>query len=107
MRITLLRQREVADPIALGASRLRLVRQLLVECVVLAAAGGALGMAVASWTGGLLVRALPSEAAPRVFSTEPDLRVALFALALSLLTALVFGLAPALQAKRLDLAPTL
>jgi predicted permease len=101
------RQREVAVRIALGASRLRIVRQLLVECLVLAAVGGAAGLAVASWTGGLLVRALPFEAAPRVLTSEPDLRVALFALALSAITALAFGLAPALQATRLDLAPTL
>jgi predicted permease len=101
------RQREVAVRIALGASRARIVRQLLVECLVLAAAGGAAGLAVASWTGGLLVRALPFEAAPRVLSSEPDLRVALFALTLSAITALAFGLAPALQATRLDLAPTL
>jgi predicted permease len=101
------RQREVAVRLALGASRLRLMRQLLVECLVLAAIGGALGLAVASWTGGLLVRALPFEAAPRVLSSEPDLRVALFALSLSVLTALVFGLAPALQSTRFDLAPTL
>jgi predicted permease len=101
------RQKEIALRLALGASRLRLVRQLLVECVVLALAGGAAGMAFAAWTGGLLVRALPYEAARRVLSTEPDLRVALFALALSLATSLLFGLAPAFQSTRTDVAPTL
>ena len=101
------RQKEIALRLALGASRLRLVRQLLVECVVLALAGGAAGIAFAAWTGGLLVRALPFEAAPRVLSTEPDLRVALFALALSLATSMLFGLAPAFQSTRTDVAPTL
>jgi len=101
------RQKEVALRLALGASRTRIVRQLLVECLVLAVAGGALGLMVAGWTGGLLLRALPSETAARVLSSDPDLRVGLFALALSMLTGLVFGLVPALQSTRLDLAPTL
>jgi predicted permease len=101
------RQKEIGLRLALGASRGRLVRQLLVECGLLAVLGGAGGLAVATWAGGLLVRALPFEEAPRLLPTEPDLRVALFALALSLLTALLFGLVPALQSTRLDLAPTL
>jgi predicted permease len=101
------RQKEVALRLALGATRARIVRQLLVECLVLAVAGGALGLMVAGWTGGLLLRALPSETAARVLSSDPDLRVGLFALALSMVTGLVFGLVPALQATRMDLAPTL
>ncbi|HVR72337.1 MAG TPA: ABC transporter permease [Vicinamibacteria bacterium] len=101
------RQKEVALRLALGASRWRLVRQLLVECLVLSLAGGALGFVVASWTGGLLVRALPSAAAARVLTSDPDLRVGLFALALSVATGLLFGLVPALQSTRMDLAPTL
>ena len=60
------RQREIGLRLALGASRGRLVRQLLVECGVLALIGGAGGMAFATWTGGLLVRALPFDAATRV-----------------------------------------
>jgi predicted permease len=101
------RQKEVALRLALGASRARLVRQLLVECLVLAVAGGMLGIAISVWTAALLLRALPFEAAARVLSPDPDLRVALFALALSLATGVVFGLVPALQSTRPDLAPTL
>ena len=101
------RQKEVALRLALGASRARLVRQLLVECLVLALAGGILGIAISVWTADLLLRALPFEAAARVLSPDPDLRVALFALALSLATGVVFGLVPALQSTRPDLAPTL
>ena len=101
------RQKEVALRLALGASRARLVRQLLVECLVLAVAGGMLGIAISLWTADLLLRALPFEAAARVLSPDPDLRVALFALTLSLATGVVFGLVPALQSTRPDLAPTL
>ncbi|MFI5182888.1 MAG: ABC transporter permease, partial [Vicinamibacteria bacterium] len=101
------RQKEIALRLALGASRGRLVRQLLVESLVLAAVGGALGIAFASWTGDLLLSALPFEQAPLVFTAQPDIRIGAFALGLSLLTALLFGLAPALQSTRLELAHTL
>ncbi|HEY6555231.1 MAG TPA: ABC transporter permease, partial [Vicinamibacteria bacterium] len=101
------RQKEIAVRLALGASRGRLVRQLLAESVVLAVAGGAVGLVFASWTGDLLIRALPIESASRVFSVEPNLRVGLFTLGVSLLTGLVFGLIPAFQSTRPALASTL
>ncbi|HEY7515234.1 MAG TPA: ABC transporter permease [Vicinamibacteria bacterium] len=101
------RQKEVALRLALGASRLRLVRQFLVESLLLAGLGGLVGVVFAIWTGDLLLRALPFENASRVFSAEPDARVGVFALALSLLTGLLFGLAPALQATRPQVFPTL
>ena len=92
---------------ALGASRRRLVRQLLVESVLLALAGGALGTIFAIWTEDALLRSLPFENAPRVFAAEPDLRVALFTFFVSLATGLLFGAVPALSATRPDVAPTL
>jgi predicted permease len=101
------RQREVAVRLALGASRGRLVRQFLVESVALSVAGGVLGVVFATWTGDLLLSTLPFEQASRALSAEPDLRVGVFALALSLLTGLVFGMVPALQSTRPALAPTL
>ena len=101
------RQKEVALRLALGASRRRLVRQFLVESLLLAGLGGLVGVVFAVWTGDVLLRALPFEEATRVFSAEPDVRVGLFTLGLSLLTGLLFGLAPALQATRPQVFPTL
>jgi len=94
------RQREVAIRQALGASRGRIVGQLLVESLVLAIAGGAVGVLVAIWTGDLLLRALPFESATRVFSSSPDARVLLFALGVSMLTGVLFGLVPSWQTAR-------
>jgi predicted permease len=101
------RQREIAVRLALGASRARIVRQLLAESFVLSLAGAAVGIVGAAWTGDLLIRALPVENASRIFSLEPDLRVGLFALGLALATGLVFGLVPAFQATRPTLSSTL
>jgi predicted permease len=101
------RQKEIAVRLALGASRARLVRQLLVESVVFSIAGGLLGIGFAMWSGTLILRALPEGQAARVLTADPDLRVGLFALVLALLTGIVFGLAPALQSTRPQLAPTL
>jgi predicted permease len=101
------RHKEVAIRLALGASRGAIVRQRLIESLLLAAAGAATGLAVAWWTGALLLRTLPFDEAARTLSATPDLRVTAFAFAASLLTAILFGLAPALQSTRPALTSTL
>jgi predicted permease len=101
------RQRELAIRLALGARGRDLARQLLVESVVLAFAGGVLGLLVSAWTTDLLLRVLPFEGAARTFHAEPDLRVGLFTLGVSLLTGLVFGLIPAWQTSRPAVTSTL
>ena len=101
------RQKDVAIRLALGASRAAVVRQRLVESLLLAAGGAALGLAFAWWTGGLLVKALPLEEAATTLRTTPDGRVIAFALAAAVVTALLFGLAPALQSTRPVLTSTL
>ncbi|HVD93198.1 MAG TPA: ABC transporter permease [Vicinamibacterales bacterium] len=96
------RQRELAVRAALGASRMRIVRQLLTESVVLGVAGGVLGLVVAFW-GLRSMQALGSKSVPRLHEITIDGRVLLFTLALSILSSLIFGLAPAMRAARLDL----
>lgn len=101
------RRREIAVRMALGAGRGRIVQQLLTESLLLAAIGGAGGFIAASWTSRTVVRFLlghlPPGAWPMVFDPRPDWRVALYAVALTTLTGLAFGLVPALQSTRRDL----
>jgi len=101
------RQREIAVRLAVGAARWRLVRQLFTENLLLALLGGAAGLLVASWTLAILVQAMHEGVGALGLESRLDPRVLGFAMGLSLLTAVVFGLAPALRATRTDLHSTL
>jgi predicted permease len=101
------RQKEVAIRMALGAGRVAIVRQRLIESALLAVAGAALGLVFARWTGSLLINTLPFDSAATVLSSVPDGRVIAFALAVTAVTVLLFGLAPALQSTRPALTATL
>ena len=100
------RQQEMAVRTAAGAGRSRLIRQLLVESVTLAAAGGALGLAGAFWGVSAINRSLPANTLP-VADVRVDASVLVFAAGATVLTGLLFGLAPAWRMTRLDLNETL
>jgi len=101
------RRREIGVRMAIGASRLRILRQFLVESLVLALAGGALGFVLAGW-GSIFVTALLANGAnPIVIDAQPDRGVLLFTVLVSLATGIGFGLAPAYAVTRAPLAPGL
>ncbi|PYQ79438.1 MAG: hypothetical protein DMG01_08660, partial [Acidobacteria bacterium] len=99
------RRTELAVRAALGAGRGQLVRQVLAESFVLSGIGGALGVLVA-WAGVRFVHALPEGSLPRMNDVRLDAGVLLFAVVVSLVVALIFGLVPALQASRAGLRDT-
>ncbi len=101
------REREVAVRSALGAERGRLIRQFLTENVVLALAGGVLGVGVGYATMAALKAAIPPNSLAREVNVAMDSRVLLFALALSALTGILFGLAPALGVTKINLVVSL
>src|SRR5918912_2933886 len=96
------RQTEIAVRVALGADRLRLVRQLLTESTLLAAGGGALGLLLAAWGLDVLVRVSPSTVL-RIDQAQINPPVLWFTIGASMLTSVLFGLAPALQRSNPDL----
>jgi predicted permease len=101
------RSAEFGVRVALGAGRSRLVRQLLVESVVLATLGGVFGVLLALGATRLLVMYMSAGRSPIVLDLNPDLPMLAFTAAVSFLTGILFGLAPALRATRVDVAPSL
>jgi putative ABC transport system permease protein len=100
------RTREFAIRAALGASRGRVIRQLLIESLLLSCAGGGLGLLLAAWGTQAAIGLVP-EALPRAQSVHIDSRVLVFTLAASVLAGVLFGLAPALKTSRADINETL
>jgi predicted permease len=100
------RQKEIAIRLAVGASRFVLVRQLVAESLVLSLAGGAIGILFAWWTGSALLTLL-ANAGDLPLTAAPDVRVFAFTFGLSLITGVIFGIAPAWQATSPKLALTL
>ncbi|HZI43500.1 MAG TPA: ABC transporter permease [Gemmatimonadaceae bacterium] len=102
------RRREISIRTALGAGRARLVRQLLLESLLIAVAGGAIGLISATWVAELIRNfAIARSPEPITLEVSPDGRVLAFALGVSILSALLFGLMPALRATASDILPAL
>jgi predicted permease len=101
------RQREIALRLALGAGRGRLVRQLMTESLILAIAGGAAGLALASWMLSVIVHSIPENEGASGLVAQLDYRVLIFACVVSLVTGVLFGLAPAIRATHTDLQSVL
>jgi predicted permease len=102
------RVKEIAVRLAMGATRPRIVGQLLIESLSLSALGGVSGLAVAFWADRALMKLyLPSDSGGLNISSSPDLRILLFNLAVTVLTGVIFGLVPALQTTKPNIAGTL
>src|SRR5437764_1521838 len=100
------RQKEIAIRAAMGASRARVLRQMLTESILLSAIGGVAGLFLSIWLTDLLMSILP-EGAPRIEQVGIDYRVLTFALGASALTGILFGIVPALQASKLNVTSAL
>src|SRR5262249_10321603 len=103
---TAARQKEIAVRLALGVGRFRLIRQLITESLVLAVAGGALGVLFAYQGTRILLDYLPQQR-PILLDVRPDARLLGFTLAVSVFTGILFGLAPATRSTRLELVTSL
>lgn len=101
------RQREMAVRLSLGASRGRIMRQLIVESLMLSALGALAGLLFAAWGAPVVARLLTATYDNVTLDLSPDVRVLGFTLLASILTGVLFGLSPALQAARVDIAPNL
>jgi predicted permease len=101
------RRREIALRLALGAGRTRVMRQLLTESILLAGAGGILALAIAWWGSTLLVRVISTGESPVPLDMHPDWRIFGFTAAVSLITGVLFGLAPAIRSTHVDPGPAI
>lgn len=101
------REREIAVRLSIGASRGRLVRQILAECLLLSIFGGLLGIAVAYWCSAIFPKWASSGITPIPLNLMPDARVLIFTTIVTVLTGLLFGLAPAVQGTRVELVQAL
>jgi predicted permease len=101
------REREFCARLALGSTRGRIARQILIEALMLALTGGALGLALAFWSTRMLINFIDKGAARTALSATPDVRVLLFTLGTCVLTAALFGIAPAMRGARTKVAGAL
>ncbi|HKE55221.1 MAG TPA: ABC transporter permease, partial [Pyrinomonadaceae bacterium] len=101
------RRKEIAIRLAMGANRWRIIRQLLTESIVLSIAGGLIGLLLALWMINLLLAFRPPLDFPLTLDVQLDWRVMIFTFLISLVTGVVFGLAPALQSTKVALVPVL
>jgi predicted permease len=101
------REREISTRLALGSSRSRIVRQILIETLMLSLFGGTLGLVLAFWGTRLLINFVIGGAPHTALDARPDMHVLAFTFGISLLTGLLFGIAPSLRVSRIGVAPAL
>ena len=101
------RRKEISVRLAIGASRRRLIRQLLTESVLMSVFGGGLGLVFASWGTKALVATMSTSDSPLILDIAADTRVLLFMFVVSVVTGILFGLAPAARASKVDLASSM